>query len=331
MSGRLRTRLARQLDLWPLHGLAADARNIAILMPSVCEDAPGVLLGTMLPGKGKTWIVEDDSGLVGFAQVRPRRYVLGWELTRLHVRRSCDPEDPVRCLIQEILAYLQGRGIPRLFGRTPEESLGHDILLACGFTHLVSETVFIRDPELTPTPRETPVGLRYRMPQDAWPLRQLESSQTPLLISQLEGLTSVSVNGPPNRRWRRDEPSELVIERDGELAGWIWWTRARSQDCREHVRLGILTQQDETAIASALLEYALHAIAGAGAGNRIVLRLRDYQMPLHSVVADHGFREVARETLHLKHGRLQVIPKKVSRLLELAPRVGALTAEPSLK
>jgi hypothetical protein len=84
-------------------------------------------------------------------------------------------------------------------------------------------------------------------------------------------------------------------------------------------------------MADALLDYALHAISVTRPYAKVVIRLRDYQAALHHVVVDHGLREVARETLHIKHGRLQLVPKKVSRLLELAPTLRAFALEPGRK
>jgi hypothetical protein len=40
---------------------------------------------------------------------------------------------------------------------------------------------------------------------------------------------------------------------------------------------------------------------------------------------------VFRETLHIKHGRLQLLPKRVSRLLEFVPTVRAFSLEPGQK
>jgi hypothetical protein len=167
-----------------------------------------------------------------------------------------------------------------------------------------------------------PSGMRYRMPSDAWPLHQLESDITPALVRQLEGLTSLAWSMKPQRRWQRDELSELVVERDGTIVGWAGWRERLHQG---YIRLGLLAQSDDRDMASALVAHALLAIHAAYPQARVVVRLRDYQMGLHSALLDHNFRELGREALHIKHGRLQLVPKKVSRLFEIAldPLAGA--------
>src|SRR5581483_12225463 len=101
--------------------------------------------------------------------------------------------------------------------------------------------------------------MRYRMPQDAWPLRQLENSQTPLLISQLEGLTSASWSTPKRRLFSREEPRDLLIERNGEIVGWVGWTFLNAgHGLPDHVRMALLTHGDYGELAAPLLDYALY-------------------------------------------------------------------------
>ncbi len=323
----MKTRSARQLDYLGIRKLAATPHT-AVVIPTELDDVPGLTKAALVPGREKTWVAEDRGVLAGFVQARPRSVVLGWEIIRVHVHPDCEPVQVVGALVQEMLGHLQEKGIPRLFARTQIDSEGHLCMNACGFTHLTSESVFLREAQKTPPPEEMPTGMRYRMPQDAWPLRQLESSQTPQMVSQLEGLTSLNWSMPRQRRWGKDRTSELVVERDGELAGWVGWVFVGvGGGCRDHVRLGILAHTDDTEMAAAMVEYALHAISGERPTARIIVRLRDYQMPLNRVLEDHGFTEVFRETLHIKHGRLQLLPKRVSRLLEFVPTVRAFSLE----
>lgn len=326
----MKTRLARQFDVLALRHLVTE--GAVIIAPSQLEDGRGVLVSTLLPGGERSWVAEDDSGIAGFVQARPRKYVLGWEVTRAHVRGDTDAEAVVAVLVQEILQFLQDRGIPRLFARVPVESPGHNVLVACGFTQLLSETIFVRTPEQARPPDETPVGMRYRMPQDAWPLRQLENSQTPLLISQLEGLTSSNWSMPAHRILRKEEPNELVVERDGDIVGWVGWSYAgSSQAGRDHVRLGLMTGTDHTDLAAPLLDYALYVIGSKRPGASVTLRLRDYQTPLMQTLFDRDFREVGHDTLFIKHGRLQTVAKRIGKLFELAPTVHAFSLEPVRK
>lgn len=321
----MKTRTARRIDLLGLRKLSTD-QGACVIVPSQFEDASGVIRSALVPGGEKLWVADGDEGMAGFVQARPRKYVLGWELVRLYARSASDRDGVVSGLINEVLLHVQERGIPRLFGRTPAESQAHELLLRCGFTYLLSESIFVRQPTKTTAPEETPIGMRYRMPQDAWPLRQLENSQAPVLVSQLEGLTSLGWSTPVRRFLRKDEPTELVVEREGELVGWSGWTRACSgPGSSEYVRLGLLAQGGDVQMATALLDHSLHSINGEFPNLPVVIRLRDYQMRLQQVVLDQEFALTTRETLHIKHGRLQVLPKRVSRLLELAPTLRAFS------
>lgn len=324
----MRTRAARQLDLLSIKSLAGESA-VSLLSQMVFDDTPSLVKATLLPGGEKLWLAEDESGILGFTHARPRRFVLGWEMVRLQLRQNIEPDSVVSGLVHEVLQHLQESGIPRLFARAPADSVGHEILLGCGFTHLLSECLYGRQPQKTSVPDETPIGMRYRLPQDAWPLRQLENAQTPVLVSQLEGLTALSWSTPPKRAFRKGEPTELVVEREGELVAWIGWTPAGGgPGSPEHVRLGLLTQNDDLEMADALLDYGLHAIAAKRPHAGILLRLRDYQLALEPALLDHGFMHVSKDTLHIKHGRLQLVPRRLSRFFDLAPRVRTLSLEP---
>ena len=314
----MKTRVARQTDLLKIRSLGGDV--VRILEPSPLDDARGLVSAILMPGGEKVWITEDDSGLVGCAQARPRKYVLGWELVRLEIRRNRDEESVTAELIQDVLQHLQDQGIPRLFARTKESSLGEEILVACGFTVLLSETIFVREPNAARAPASTPTGLRYRMPQDAWPLRQLESGQTPQLISQLEGLTSASWSMPRYAVLRREEHTDLIIERDGEIVGWAGWSFVgATHGAREHARLSLMIDAEHCDLGSPLLDYALYAINAKRPTAQIIVRLRDYQEPLRSALFDHDFAEAGRESLLIKHGRLETVAKPSRKLFELAP------------
>jgi hypothetical protein len=319
----VRVRPVRQFDVLAIRNLVSNPQSV-LIAPSAFDDAPGLLSAVLTMGRERLWVASDKRGLAGFAQGRPRTYVLGWELIRVHIRPDLEAEAVVAPLVHAVLEHLQEQGIPRLFARTPLDSPAHEALARCGFTHFMSECILLRDPGPTRPPEEMPSGARYRMPEDAWPLHQLESRLTPPLVRQLEGLTSQSIS----RLWTQNTPTavshqrnalELVVERDGEIVGWIGWT-ARPR--RGYIHLGLLIQDQDDAgeMASALVAYALHTISTSHPQARIVVRLREYQLELRRVLLDYNFVEYGREALHIKHGRLQFMPKKVPAVRFHMPR-----------
>src|SRR5437588_4450013 len=129
---------------------------------------------------GRSWIARD-GGSVAFLEARPRRYVVGWEVSRLALRG--DPEPVLAGVVGAVTAEVQRRGIPRLFARCCQPAGGE--LKAVGFEALAREYVLLGPKEHGAGDAALPNESRYRMPQDAWPLHQLESETTPGSIRQL--------------------------------------------------------------------------------------------------------------------------------------------------
>ena len=137
---------------------------------------------------------------------------------------------------------------------------------------------------------------------------------------------------PKRGIFKKEEPTELVIERAGEMLGWVGWSFVGSTPGeKEHARLGLMADGDHVDLAGPLLDYALYTIGAKRPNARAIIRLRDYQLELRAALEARGFQEMARNTLHIKHGRLQVVPKRVGKLFELAPTVRALALEPRVE
>jgi hypothetical protein len=157
------------------------------------------------------------------------------------------------------------------------------------------------------------------MPQDAWPLHQLESAVTPGSVRQLEGLTS--------QEWshRVSGMSEVVVERDGRVVGWVGWGRKAGPDLYQ---IGLLVHPAHRELAPDLL---LHALKSNPA-RRFVARVRDYQQEVLTAFCDAGFAVVAEEIIMLRHARVEVAqqPKRVLVLPPVpAPTVRILHRPPA--
>src|SRR5206468_8640791 len=130
--------------------------------------------------RARGWLTRAGSS-VALLEAAPRRYVIGWDITRLVVRG--DPTFIVPPLVQAATDHVRSKGVPRLFARCcPEAS---DVLREVGFQPLAREYLLQGPVETVRGERPLPEGSRYRMPQDSWPLHQLESAVTPPMVRQL--------------------------------------------------------------------------------------------------------------------------------------------------
>jgi hypothetical protein len=195
-------------------------------------------------------------------------------------------------LIAAATTYLQSRGVPRLFARCRREE--SDLLHEYGFIVLAREYVLTRASEEASEAIPLPVETRYRMPQDAWPLHQLENDTTPASIRQLQGLSSSD--------WTHAGKGmvEIVVERDGHVVAWIGFgAKPRSG----YVPISLLVQPGCRAVGPDLLQ---HALSQAPHGAQILTRVRDYQVETLSMFEDEGFQIVAEETLLVKHAEVEM-------------------------
>jgi hypothetical protein len=225
---------------------------------------------------------------------------MGWDVVRLAVRGN--PDAVVGAVLGAALAYLQARGVPRLFLRCSEDTV--HAFRELGFNGLAREYVLLGSKRESSDDAALPIDSRYRMPQDAWPLHQLESEITPSLVRQLEGLTSVEWSH------RRKDMQEIVIERDSRLVAWVGW---RQKPRRGLNQVGLLVHPDHKETGPALLAYALTCVRG-----QPFARVREYQEDVLRDFLDEGFEVIDEETMMVKHARVELARAQ-------RPRVKAVT------
>lgn len=256
---------------------------------------------------GRTWIARDGSSCA-LLEARPRRYVIGWDITRLAVRG--DRETILGPVVESVNRHVQARGVPRLFARCQDAA--REALEEFGFRPLSRELVLLGNASRIEA--ELPGDGRYRMPQDAWPLHQLESEITPPLVRQLEGLTSLE--------WSQGAKgvSEIVVEHDGKVTGWIGWAPGAMGNTHQ---LGLLVHPDHKELACSLLA---HVLEQAAPGSKFVARVRDYQPETINALLSAGFEVVGEEILMVRHGRVALVPAERARLR--VARVPSIPAMP---
>jgi hypothetical protein len=193
-----------------------------------------------------------------------------------------------------------------LFARCGEDV--RDDMMALGFRPLGHEHILIGTGGNTDASDDLPVGSRYRMPQDAWALHQLENAVTPPLVRQLEGPTSGQWANSPKGM------SEIVVERDGAAIAWVGWGSRAAPGAR---RLGLLVHPDHRDLAPVLLR---HVLSQSDAATTFQARIRDYQSELLSAFVESGFRIAGDAVLMIRHGG--VVPVRVRPRMRVAPAPG---------
>lgn len=300
-------RLARPTDAAVVLALALDDRAHLVRDPESngLRTSVGALARSVLPlaFKDRMWIASSGSD-VAILEARPRQYVIGWDVVRLAARGNC--EAAVGAVLEEAMQHLHRRGIPRLFARCREEAQGD--LMRLGFRPLGHEHVLIGKGGGTDEADDLPTGSRYRMPQDAWALHQLENAVTPPLIRQLEGPTSGQWAESPKGM------SEIVVERDGAAIAWIGWGSRTAHGAR---RLGLLVHPDHRDLAPVLLR---HVLSQTDSTSTFQARIRDYQSELLSAFEGAGFRLIGEEALMIRHGG--VVPVQARPRMRVAPVPG---------
>jgi hypothetical protein len=294
-------RLARPTDVPLLISLALDESAHLVSAPvwpanhALVRSLARAIFPLALPGR--LWVCHDGSSS-GLLEVQPRRYVIGCDITRLAVQG--DAEAVIGPSLQAAVDYLRARGVPRLFARATEEA--GTLLQEYDFQRLAREYVLLGPTTFSTGESDLPSDSRYRIPPDAWPLHQLETSLTPPLIRQLEGLSSVD--------WSTTlkDMSEIVVERDGKLVAWVGW----GARCGSHlININLLVDADHREIGPDLIRHVLKQIKP---GHRLVARVRDYQVEITRAFTDSGFEVVSEEVLLLKHAGVELARAQSRRL-----------------
>lgn len=308
-------RQVRPTDAPLVLALALD--HAAHLVRSSDQIGPDSLLHTVIDSTvslafgSRAWIAREETS-VALLQACPRRYVIGWDIARLVVRG--DPEAVLGPVLATASSYIHSRGVPRLFARCDEAAA--DLLKAHGFHAIAREYLLIGPDEAVQSDSPLPPDSRYRMPQDAWPLHQLENSITPALVRQLEGLSSSDWS------YRVRDMSEIVVERDGRIAAWIGWsTKPRNG----HPSLKLLVHPDHKGLGAELLH---HVLQQSKPQVQFRTRVREYQVETLAAFEEAGFEIMAEETVLVKHAAVE-LARVEERARPRAVRVPGIPALPT--
>lgn len=290
-------RQARPTDAPLVLALALDEASHLVRGSDWSETDPTIrtVLNSVLPMAipGRVWIARSEM-CVALAEAQPRRYVIGWDISRLALRGQ--NEEALAAVVLAAADYVQRRGIPRLFARCDDRGL--EALCPLDFRPIARELVLAGPGPREPRGAPPPTGSRYRMPQDAWPLHQLATSVTPALVRQLEGSTSLEWSDRPGKL------VEIVVERDGQIVAWAGW---QANPRRGTTPIGMVVHPNHPDLARDLLS---HALDQATVGSQFAARVREYQEHAVQAFLDTGFQVITRETVTVKHGLLAPAPVK---------------------
>jgi hypothetical protein len=295
-------RLARPTDAGLVLSLALDAGSHIVKgfgWPASNDTVRTITRASFpLATRGRAWIARNGD-TVGLLEAEPRQYVIGWDIARLAVRGH-RVDEAVGTLLGAAVCHLQNHGVPRLFARTDEEASG--CLRPMGFHALAREYVLLSPSRHDSESTSPPPDSRYRMPQDSWPLHQLESDVTPPLVRQLEGLSSLDWSRPVRRM------SEIVVEREGRVVAWISWGVRLGPN---HRAMAMLVHPDHSDLAPLLIG---HALQQGVHRCHYVARVRDYHTHAVRAFLDAGFSIQAEEVLLVKHAGVETVPSFKTRL-----------------
>jgi hypothetical protein len=237
---------------------------------------------------GRTWVTRGPRH-IGLLEAQPRQYVIGWDVVRLAVRG--DRPAALSALVGAAVAHLQSRSVPRLFARCEADVSAE--LREVAFQPLARECVLVGQSLCGSEHTPPPVESRYRMPQDAWPLHQLESLVTPAMVRQIEGLTSLDWS----RRTRG--MSEIVVESDGRVVGWVGWD-GRSNAAVSQI--GLMVDPQHGDLGRELLQ---HVLSQLPPDRKCVARVREYQTEALAAFTDAGFTVAREEVLMVRHAQVE--------------------------
>ena len=197
-----------------------------------------------------TWVSVRGATIRGLVSARRRAKRTAWEVDCLI--NADEDRSVARSLLERMVAGTAKEGAERIFLRLAAESPMVEIARSVGFFTYAQETLYRAD-EPAPTP-DPGLPLRPASKADAFGIYQLYSAVTPANVRAIEGATF--------REWQAarepwgGNPSDLVLEEDGIITGWLRLLRGNES------RFSMLIHPQRRD-AEAFLETALARLKGS--------------------------------------------------------------------
>ena len=266
----------------------------------------------------QTWISVRGSTLRGLISARRRSSNAAWEIDCL-INATGD-ESVCMSLLDRVSDGAGRGGAEKIFLRLAADSPVVTVAHRAGFVPFVTECVYThRGPVSAEPPAESGLAhngqrsvlsLRRRSRADAYPLFQLYNAAVPEPVRRVEAATFAEWLAAQERRWLARRSSQLVLEGDGHIGGWI-----RAAADGDIGRFDLLVHPGQLERLEPLVLAALARLSGQG----ILLALvPEYQQPLARLLTRLGFE---------RDGEYAVMAKRTAVIVK-APRLAPTWGPP---
>jgi hypothetical protein len=276
----------------------------------------------MMTRQAHTHVVRQGGQVGGFVQAVARPGRQSWDIKRLCCKAVDQGLWAAACqdLLDQASLCAAQHGALRTFVRMASDSEHIALLTTSHYRPYATEiTLYGTLDVVIGASLPTEIGIRPRLPRDAWDIFSLYSAVTPALVRHAEGrslkewLGSSQPALPALRRFQAVR--ELVYGEPGMLGAWIRWTPLHKPKAQW---LEILARPDAVAHLPQVLRYAVDHF-GLDPNCTTICRTREYDGRISATLESAGFEPCARETLLVRH--------TVARVTERQLLVAALRAQ----
>jgi hypothetical protein len=258
---------------------------------------PGLTLSLQNKGAAALALTDGD-GITGIVAASARSGPRTWEVSHLFLARD-DDANHVN-LLATLSQSVARRGGERIFARLLSEDPLVDLAMCCGFVPSGHELLYRgRRKPAAPAP---PVAVRKKTAADDHGVFRLYGACTPQEARLTSGMTFGQWSA--SRERTRGRSQEYVLERDGEVRGWLKTIRRFGDGM-----MLVMVHPEEEPAAAALIHHGLERLR---AHARIFCLVQDHQTLVQNAMWQRGF-EVESEYVTLVRSMVTPVRLKERR------------------
>lgn len=231
-----------------------------------------------------TWIDVSRGRIKGLISVRTRPFPISWQVDTLILVPSAECHDVCLALMDYVSAVGGEVGMHKVFLRIQRESRLTDVARQAGFLPYKSELLYWREslPPASADGSPLKVTVRAKRSEDELALFQLYSATVPGHVRQAEAMTFDEWKAITKKDLSLPTQEELVLDREGVLAGWL---RVRRGGQANSFDILALPQERET--TAALLQHCLGLLDQK---RPTYCLFSEYREDLRQALEENGFR-----------------------------------------